>query len=312
MMCTNPVAITNQKGEVVSIHCRKCWQCRRDRVDDWVGRNIAEQKTSVGASVLTLTYGTDNFNESDHVHARILMYSDFQKFLKRLRFDGYPVRYFVTGEYGSTKGRAHWHALVYWLKAVPELKIRAKAWMLEQWPHGWCYVDTMSAESVRYATKYIMKDEADPLKRSLFRMSRKPPLGTQWFINRAREFAKAGLAPNDLSYSFRDVKRAGQPVKFIARGRIAEIYIDEYIEAWRLLNGNRHMPSSEAVEARLDALARQAGDPQWRPQPMFKPGSWEERRFLERLRWAKVRELTPEEVAAEIEKYQRGLSNGEA
>ena len=110
-MCINPNKIAD-KGFVA---CRQCWQCREHKVDDWVGRNIAESQTAKAASVVSLTYGRDrSTGDVDHMQAAVLTYSDVQKMLKHLRVDGYPVRYFVAGEYGSRNGRAHWHVILYW------------------------------------------------------------------------------------------------------------------------------------------------------------------------------------------------------
>lgn len=96
-MCITPTTLPS--GSVVP--CRNCWQCRKDRVDDWIGRCIAESQFSTKVYSVTLTYreGTPN--------SATLVYSDVQKFLKLLRFDQYKVRYFCAGEYGTKKGRAH-------------------------------------------------------------------------------------------------------------------------------------------------------------------------------------------------------------
>ena len=152
-MCLSPLKIS----DVGWVACRECWQCRERKVDDWVGRNIAESKTAKAAHVVTLTYGEDpRIGGIDHIRAALLTYSDVQKYLKRLRGDGYPVRYFVVGEYGSVKGRAHWHIVLYWQAAVPEHRHREN-FMQKHWPHGWSYWDEVSPSAIRYACKYLQK-----------------------------------------------------------------------------------------------------------------------------------------------------------
>ena len=77
--------------------CRNCRQCRKNRVNDLVGRCIAEQTRSKQTYAITLTY------KGDGPGTAYLRYEDVQKFVKRLRSEGYTVRYIVADEYGSVK-----------------------------------------------------------------------------------------------------------------------------------------------------------------------------------------------------------------
>lgn len=243
-MCLNPLKVPDQ-GFVA---CRECWQCKERKIDDWVGRNIAESKTATAAHVVTLTYGQDRqTGDTNHLRASVLTYSDVQKYLKLLRFNGYPVRYFVTGEYGSRKGRAHWHIILYWQGAVPEHKLR-QHFMEKHWPHGYSYWDKMSPEAVRYACKYLLKD-ADSDAQSFGPMpSKKPPLGDAYFRQLAQKYVDAGLAPQDLFYSFPDVLRVpygtrgktqkdyrtnAKPVRFLMKGKTAENFLEYFGALWR-------------------------------------------------------------------------------
>lgn len=245
-MCLNPSKIS----DVGFVACRKCWQCLERKVDDWVGRNIAESKTAKGANSISLTYGYDrSTGDVDHLRSSVLTYSDVQKMLKHLRADGYPVRYFVAGEYGSTKGRAHWHILLYWQDRVPEFRLRKDCYLWKYWPHGWSYWDSMSAQSVRYACKYLLKDSEDEHAQMFGPMpSKKPPLGDAYFRHLAEKYVDAGLAPQDLFYSFPDVRRvphgskartksalmAGmKPIQFLMRGKTAENFLEHFGKCWR-------------------------------------------------------------------------------
>lgn len=153
------------------IGCRYCSQCIGRSVDDWTGRCIAESIHAADAYFLSLTYGRDENGSEDHIRARLLTYSDIQKLMKRFRASGYIPRYFCVGEYGSAKGRAHWHVLIFWKDNAHEIgrriqhnaDVRAKLkrgktlnvpdgpvpphvnstrddqkrHMQEHWPHGW-------------------------------------------------------------------------------------------------------------------------------------------------------------------------------
>ena len=161
-MCIDPGKIS----DVGFVACRKCWQCKETKIDDWVGRCVAESKTAKAAHVVTLTYGHDlETGDTDNIRAAVLTYSDVQKYLKYLRVDGYPVRYFVVGEYGSLKGRAHWHICLYWQDKVPDHVLREN-FSQKHWPHGWSYWDEASAKAVRYACKYMLKDVDDAEKQA--------------------------------------------------------------------------------------------------------------------------------------------------
>ena len=244
-MCINPSKIPD-RGFVA---CRKCWQCAGRKVDDWVGRNIAEGKTAKAAHVVTLTYGEDrSVGGVDHIRAAVLTYSDVQKYLKYLRVDGYPVRYFVVGEYGSMKGRAHWHIILYWQKRVPEHKLREN-FMEKHWPHGWSYWDNANAESVRYACKYLQKDVGDDARQGFGPMpSKKPPLGARYFRQLAARYIEAGVAPQNLLYSFSDVRRLprgahgnsakalqdqARPIQFMLSRQSAERFLHYFVWGWR-------------------------------------------------------------------------------
>ncbi|MBB4952252.1 hypothetical protein H4S14_000294 [Agrobacterium vitis] len=259
-MCINPVKIS----DIGVVACRVCWQCRETKVDDWVGRNIAESKTATASHVVTLTYGQDmTTGDTDHIRASVLTYSDVQKYLKYLRSDGFPVRYFVVGEYGSMKGRAHWHIILYWQDSVPDHVLREN-FIEKHWPHGWSYWDKSTPEAVRYACKYLLKDAADEEKQGWGPMvSKKPPLGHEYFKRLAHEYLEAGLSPQTLFYTFTDVSRvprslrakthkqfrgAAKPVQFRMTHKTAENFLEYFVGIWR----ERHdddPPRSEIIWA---------------------------------------------------------------
>ncbi|WCK74273.1 hypothetical protein G6L96_025740 (plasmid) [Agrobacterium tumefaciens] len=259
-MCINPVKI----ADVGVVACRECWQCRETKVDDWVGRNIAESKTATASHVVTLTYGQDRTTgDIDHIRAAVLTYSDVQKYLKYLRADGFPVRYFVVGEYGSMKGRAHWHIILYWQGPVPDHQLREN-FMEKHWPHGWSYWDKSTPEAVRYACKYLLKDAADEEQQGWGPMvSKKPPLGHDFFRQLAEEYLEAGLSPQTLNYSFPDVRRvprtmrakthkqfreASKPVQFRMTHKTAENFLQYFLDIWEEKH-NDHPPRSDVIWA---------------------------------------------------------------
>lgn len=278
-MCLEPKFIADDAtGEARVVVCRKCWQCRDRRVSDWQGRCIAEGRTAVASHSVTLTYGRDKNDSPDHVQASVLTYSDFQLWLKRLRKHGHALRYFVVGEYGGTFGRAHWHALVYWLRQPPEIVLRKRV-VQAHWPDGWSFYDDIGQASTRYVCKYIQKDENDELKQAHMQMSKVPPLGAEYFSGLALKYVKQGLSPRDKVYKFRDVLGAeGNPKKFYLGGRSWELFVEAFVFWWELLRPGRNWPYSQVVQDHLDKL-----EPDWRevargkrvirPEPRFEDGT---------------------------------------
>ena len=257
-MCVNPSKIPDY-GFVA---CRNCWQCSETKVDDWVGRNIAESKSCVAAHAVTLTYGHDlTSGDIDHIRAAVLTYSDVQKYLKYLRADGFPVRYFVVGEYGSMKGRAHWHILLYWQEQVPDHVLKEN-FKQKHWPHGWSYWDDVHSGSARYACKYLLKDPEDSHKQSFGpKVSKNPALGDFYFRWLAEQYVEQGLSPQNLFYSFPDVRRvpqgtrtktakafqeASKPIRFRMHGITATNFLEHFEKRWEEVHGTQP-PSSEAL-----------------------------------------------------------------
>lgn len=273
-MCIDPGKIS----DVGFVACRKCWQCKETRIDDWVGRCVAESKTAKAAHVVTLTYGHDlETGDTDNIRAAVLTYSDIQKYLKHLRVDKFPLRYFVVGEYGSKKQRAHWHIIIYWLERVPWHKLRQN-FKQKHWPHGWSYWDKATAASVRYACKYLQKDENDNDLQGWGPMvSKYPPLGDAYFRELARQYVDQGLSPQTLHYSFADVRRnpngfraktrkqymeGARPVQFYMHGKTAANFLQSFLDQWDEVHGTVP-PKSKLLDKLNVKPARDDGFARW-------------------------------------------------
>jgi hypothetical protein len=205
-MCLSPININGQET-----FCRECWQCRREKLHDYVGRCIAEQETADVTIALTLTYADPRqrfkmdydfdggwqgeYPPEDLLHkmyptapnCATLVYSDFQKMLKYLRVADpriKKVRYIVAGEYGSKKNRAHWHAVLFisgkkgwnpddtWC-ALRDMGIEMnKRVKFKAWKHGHTYVQNPDMNGFKYVLKYLMKDQEQSVNVSHFAMSK--------------------------------------------------------------------------------------------------------------------------------------------
>lgn len=276
-MCVNPGKLAN--GQTFA--CRKCEQCRDHYIEDWVGRCIAESKVAVAVNTVTLTYGDERWYDGRDIphdqkaEAALLTYADVQRYLKRLRNNGYPAKYFCVGEYGDEKGRAHWHIILFWEKRVPAHALR-KRFHEPHWPHGVSYwdghdpsgVDDMSlAKAIKYVCKYLAKGltPEDLRKQGKLTMSKKPPLGHYYFELEAQKYVDAKLAPQHLFYRFPEIRRGnGRMVQFMLSRASARDFLDAYVMRWYAAYGDELMPASELVQVYLDKLI---------PEPEFrKPG----------------------------------------
>ena len=166
-MCISPCRLDNNQ----EVACRMCWQCRKRKVSDYVGRCIAEAKMSNKTLAVTLTYGDDKLKDHEKVHAVTLVYKDVQDFLKRLR-KNYKVRYIVTGEYGSAKGRSHWHIILFFKDSYPQVTSNKRVdW--KYWDKGHSYFQEPDWKGFEYCLKYVLKDQTSRQSDSHLAMSKK-------------------------------------------------------------------------------------------------------------------------------------------
>lgn len=204
----------------IDVPCRHCWQCRRNRVNDFTGRALAEASVSDWTATLTLTY-------KEGLSAEMIFPPDAQAFIRSLRKRGHKTRYFICGEYGETKGRAHFHTVLFGKGQRPDWT-QGKRVHIPAWPHGFVYVDhNADFRSIRYCMKYLLK--GDSIDDRWFSMSKKPPLGSEWFARKARQAAELRVLPYTFEY-----QPPGAPTnqKFLMTGATRRDYLLELFEHW--------------------------------------------------------------------------------
>ncbi|KKB09517.1 hypothetical protein VE26_06320 [Devosia chinhatensis] len=234
--------------------------------------------------MINLTYGRNSAGDVLHERSVLLTYSDVQKFLKLLRRHGYPVRYFVTGEYGSDKGRAHWHLILFWQDKVPDFAgwdqygewlTRASdeqrfnwvrvdenkravmdpqtgepSWL---WPHGFAFVQPVTQQTIQYVCYYVLKELDHEGRQYHCAQSKKPPLGMAYFEQLAERMVEAEIAPQSPEYKFPGVtrrKKAGgrEVIPFWLKDRPLEMFLDHFIATWAERNGDQKRPASPLVD----------------------------------------------------------------
>lgn len=235
---------TNKLDDGTEVACRECWQCRKRRVDDLVGRCIAESRFSNKTYAITLTYA-----QRAGVNAVTLVYKDVQDFLKRLR-KKYKCRYIVAGEYGSAKGRAHWHIIIFFKDKAPNVEEQKRVqWKF--WPHGFSYFQQPDWKGFEYALKYVLKNQDSRSADAHLAMSKKPPLGAEYFNWLADEYVRQGLAPQSYFYKFGDIRDyKNRDKSFMMTGRTKEKFMERFLERW--LDKYDTDPRSEIVDRYID------------------------------------------------------------
>ena len=112
---------------------------------------------SPDASFITLTYHDDHLPPNGS-----LVKEDAVKFMKRLRKStDIKIRYYLTGEYGDTTQRPHYHAILYGLGLNNDHKtLVMRAWPYCDWHQPSIRHDSfglVEAASIQYVAGYIQK-----------------------------------------------------------------------------------------------------------------------------------------------------------
>lgn len=167
---------------------------------------------------LTLTYNDENYPErgslqKDHV----------QLFIKRLRkyLEPDKIRYFLSGEYGDTYQRPHYHAIVfnYWPEDARKIPLSKKfqyfkSEKLEKlWGKGFVSCGEANFKTAAYTAKYVTKKVMGTkdhihyhFRNSEFAiMSRNPGIGFDWYKQYQAQTQRTGnIVINDKEIGIPD------------------------------------------------------------------------------------------------------------
>lgn len=301
MPCLNPRSLL-VNGLVTRVVCQKCSECRKGKVRDIVGRVLAEKRYAVGSHFITLTYGVDRrIDGAVNVKgADVLTYSHFRTFLKRLRDGGYPMRYLVAGEYGAAKGRAHFHALLFWTKRVPDIPLhkRGRDGIKRAWDDPWWQPiggghtqwEEVTGKSARYVAGYTLKPTFQGAQ-SVVRRSTRPLLGAKYFDHWAKLHVDQGLAIKDRYYTVPDSTdpKTGKLWRYYMNDATLRYVVESFRWQWEARFPGRHMPPSDFLERQFDKVAVPQADPdkmlrrrKYQPRPYILPPNGEQMYFDEK------------------------------
>lgn len=264
-MCLSPSFIWHERGpnwEQIPVPCKGCWQCRASRLNDYVGRCLCEAAYAKRITTITLTYAP-----RDDLADKIITPEHFQKFIRALRFRGHTVRYLATGEYGALKGRAHFHAILFWGDPKPSRKYpnpsitpdmpHKEKFHFEKgiWDHGHAFADNMSPNeiderSIRYVAKYLLKDQETDTWMTL---SKKPPIGVQYFLDKADRDAALGVFPASFTYQPPASHKGRQ---YLLTGATKRFYLERLIDQMALKHNVPHHRLNEWVSKGIEKLEK--------------------------------------------------------
>jgi hypothetical protein len=294
MPCFSPLkAWRTEKGDIafwrrqdalqeLTLPCGGCDGCLLERSRQWAVRCMHEASQWEKNCFITLTYEeTPPWNSLRH--------TDFQKFMKRLRkrFQGHkeyvdpktgnvsnPIRFYMAGEYGSQRGRPHYHACIFnfqfedikFLKRTHSGSNLYRSAQLESlWPYGFSSVGDVTFESAAYVARYVMKKakqdddyllQVDPYTGECVerhpeynRMSLKPGIGANFLDKYTKD-----VFPND--YVIVNGHKAKPPRYYFKRLKQMEPDLYEQVEQSRLIEGYQRCQdnSEERLGARQKVL----------------------------------------------------------
>lgn len=145
---SNTVAFgTTPNGEFLPLPCGKCIGCRTAKAKAWALRCHLELQRHSAALFTTLTY-------NDEHRAPTLRRRDLQLAIKRIRrATTQSLRFFACGEYGTTRGRPHYHAIIYGLSEEQGREVVDRAWQ----PRGYTTTLAINAARIAYTAGYTAK-----------------------------------------------------------------------------------------------------------------------------------------------------------
>ena len=176
--------INKAKGhphDLIKLACNQCIGCRIERTKQWAVRCMHEASLYENNCFITLTFAPKCLHPDG-----LLVRSDFQNFMKRLRKEHQglqcleckgitqacltcqkpsPIRFFHCGEYGDQLKRPHHHACLFNFdfqdKQVWSIKkgitLYRSAMLEELWQFGFSTIGEVTYESAAYVARYIQK-----------------------------------------------------------------------------------------------------------------------------------------------------------
>lgn len=204
--CLQPLYVRTSKN---TVPCGKCAECRARKANEWIIRLNVEFQHATSAYFVTLTYDDFNlpFSEKGYPTLRKTELQDFVNLLRQYA----PFRYFSVGEYGDKGERPHYHMLIFNFSPIVDAKenkiIYYRDWdkvkatnllnvvdtegvIYQAWKKGIVQVEPLEGGAIRYMANYLIEvtrhreeDEEMDQEKQFALMSKRPPIGYQYYEN---------------------------------------------------------------------------------------------------------------------------------
>jgi len=213
---------TDLDYSIIEVNCMRCFDCRMRHASGWTTRMVHEASLhthplshpDAGApnnAFVTLTYDEASLPEDRGLNVR-----DMQLFFKRLRRSGLTFSYLYCGEYGSLRGRPHYHVIFFGQDFSHDREYRGKnakgfpIWhsqtLSDEWPYGFHEIGEFAPQNAAYTAQYTLKkqnDLDDPS--SLFRYDADEEYGWSVLPPFVLTSKNPAIAKNWIKANWRDV-----------------------------------------------------------------------------------------------------------
>lgn len=170
---------TEALDKYIEVPCGCCHSCERSRMRSYMIRLLYELSVYPDSLFITLTfddYHLDKFRDNPNKAVRL--------FLDRVRKTyGKTIRHWIVPEFGSLRGRLHYHGLLF---GVGDINIGYRLDSL--WRYGFIYVGYANDKTARYITKYVTKSLSRPYGKDLPRIISSKGVGASYLTDENIEF----------------------------------------------------------------------------------------------------------------------------
>ena len=269
------------RSALVPLPCGQCVGCRIDYSRQWANRCMLELGYHDSAWFCTFTYDDEHVprtyypdpDTGEAIPVLTLQKRDFQLLMKRIRkkFENDKIRFFMSGEYGSSTFRPHYHAILFGLHLddlVPYKTVKEadqyytyynSESLQECWPFGYVVVGEVTWESCAYTARYVMKKlkgkeavfyESHNIQPEFTLMSRKPGIARQYYDEH----------PGLYDFDFINVSTLKGGKRFRPPRYYDKLFEIDNPEEFKVLKEKRADLARKSQEAKLKATSLQSGE----------------------------------------------------
>lgn len=240
-MCVKPNRVYPEKGpnfSKIEVPCGKCWACRQNKANEISAKCLMELAECEWSAFLTLTY--DDKRTPDKMAIKKVKIAHFQNFIRQVKKSKGTenVKYVASGEYGSRRGRAHFHCILMGSGKPPDMPPPYEEKQnMKTWPYGFVFREHVHHKNVEYVAKYItakdhpkrIQEGNSEYRHEWVNYSKYPPLGINYVLKLADQYAAAKLHPRTFRVN---PPGANEKRKYQISGASQHYFLQRLYEKW--------------------------------------------------------------------------------